>query len=226
MTDPPGEQELRQRFATRTERWEHGTVCLELLLPARVDDLIDRQDFARDERLPYWAELWPSARALARYLVDHPPEERKAIELGAGVALPSLVLHTQGVRVLATDYYADALRFAEVNASRNDLPPLPTRVLDWRHEPPRSTFSLALAADVLYERRNAETLAAVLPRLVAPAGRFILADPGRTYLTAFLEPLEATGWTVRQRGMREEISAPTTGAISRVRILELRPRTV
>jgi predicted nicotinamide N-methyase len=82
------EAELRQRFDTREERFVHGDWSVDVLLPRAADALIDEAEFDADERLPYWADLWPSARALTRHLLENPPAERLAVELGAGVALP------------------------------------------------------------------------------------------------------------------------------------------
>ena len=39
-------------------------------------------------------------------------------------------------------------------------------------------------------------LVALLPRLVAPGGQALLADPGRPALEAFLAALAGGGWTV------------------------------
>jgi predicted nicotinamide N-methyase len=206
---------------TRTEWFDHEGTSLEVLLPVAADELIDEAEFERDERLPYWAELWPSARALARHLLAHPPAS-PVLELGCGLALPSLALHALGIEVLATDYYDDVIRFAEVNSARNGLPPLPTALLDWRKIPASmATFPTVIAADVLYERRNAEALALAVPRLVDAGGRFLLADPGRTFAALFLDSMEAAGWHVHDLGIREETSDPDSGAVSRVRITEL-----
>ena len=49
---------------------------------------IDPVSFAEDERLPYWAELWPSAVALARYAIQHLDlTGRRVLELGCGLGL-------------------------------------------------------------------------------------------------------------------------------------------
>ncbi|MBV9772607.1 MAG: methyltransferase domain-containing protein, partial [Gemmatimonadetes bacterium] len=168
MPPSPLESELLRRFVTRVEPFVHGAFWLDVLLPRAADELIDESDFDEDERLPYWADLWPSARALARRLLDGPAPAGRVLELGCGVALPSLALLSRGADVLATDYYDDALRFARVNAERNGLPALAARLVDWRDLPPDlGRFDTVLAADVLYEQRNAEALAAVLPRVTA-----------------------------------------------------------
>jgi len=208
--------------AVREEWFEEGPLRLTIRMPASAEDLIDEAEFDLDERLPYWAELWPSARALARHLLGSSPTT-PVLELGCGLALPSLALHARGLRVLATDYYEEALRSVADNARRNGLAPLATAPLDWRAIPPSfRRFPTVVAADVLYERRNAEALATALPRLLADGGRFLLADPGRTYAGEFLERIRDGGWTDAVLEVREEPSDPATGAVSRVSILEIR----
>jgi predicted nicotinamide N-methyase len=218
--DDGGEAALRERFDVREERFEHGGWAVELLLPAAADRLIDEDEFADGERLPYWAELWPSARALARHLLDAGRGDRRpALELGSGLALPSLALRGMGVDVLATDWYDDALRFARANAARNGLAPLRTAPLDWRAPPAGVARTRILAADVLYEPRNAELLAALLPRVSNPGADLLLADPGRLRAPAFLERMRALGWAHAQVDERTEPSAP--GATSTIRIHRL-----
>ena len=219
------ERELRRRFRTRTEEFSHGGLSLELLLPRSADELIDESDFNTDERLPYWADLWPSARALTRFLLEREPPRGRAIELGCGVALPSLALRARGAEVLATDYYAEALDFARANAERNGLEPPATALVDWRRPPPElGRFSLVLAADVLYERRNGEALAELLPRVTEPGGRVLLADPGRLHAPEFWTRMEALGWSVAEEATRVEASPEVgAGVSSRVTIHRLAP---
>ncbi|HEX8695598.1 MAG TPA: methyltransferase domain-containing protein [Longimicrobium sp.] len=214
------ERELRAEVEVREERFEHGGFAADVLLPRAPDLLIDPAEFEADERLPYWAELWPSARGLARHLLDHPPAGEPIIELGCGVALPSLALRWLGRDPLATDYYADALRFARANAERNGVAPLSTALFDWRQAPP-GRFGLVLAADVLYELRNGLALVELLPRLVAPGGRVLLADPGRIHAGEFHSRMHLAGWRVREVDARVETSDPATGATSTVRIFEI-----
>lgn len=217
------ERELRGMFEVREEGFAHAGMAVELVLPRAADALIDDEEFGHDERLPYWAELWPSARALARHLLDAPPAESAIVELGCGLALPSLALRRLGKDPLATDYYTQALRFAQANAERNALAPLRTAHLDWRNPLAALQAELVLAADVLYEVRNAEALAELLPRLVAPGGRVLLADPGRTYQEDFRSRMHVAGWRVEEVDVRSEVSDAATGATSTVRIFELRP---
>ena len=219
--DDGGEAGLRRRHDVREERFRHGGWEVELILPRAADLLIDEADYAVDERLPYWADLWPSARGLARHLLDAcAGDTRPVLELGCGVALPSLALRSLGAPVLATDWYEDALRFAAANAVRNRLAPLETALLDWGRPPEGLAFARVVAADVLYEARNPELLAALLPRVTFPGATVLLADPGRIYAPELLERMAAAGWGVEEADERVEPSAPA--AMSRVRIHRLR----
>jgi len=168
-------------------------VRLELLRPLSPEALIDEEAFADDEFLPYWAELWPAARALAEVLPD--VSGLRVVELGCGLGLPSLIAAAKGASVTAVDWSPDAVELLLANAARNGLE-LRAEVRDWR-EPWHEQFDLALAADVLYEQRNLEPLLALLPRL---GDAVWLADPGRPPLEAFLDGARADGWTVEQRG--------------------------
>jgi predicted nicotinamide N-methyase len=164
-------------------------VRLELLRPASPEALIDEDAFADDEFLPYWAELWPAARALADALPDVTGLD--VVELGCGLGLPSLVAAAKGARVTATDWSSDAVELLRQNAIRNGLT-VNTEVRDWR-EPWDERFDLALAADVLYERRNVEP---VLARVRALAPVALVALAGRPYEDAFL----------REAGTVEEVA--------------------
>ena len=112
-----------------SERLSFGGVGLDLLRPESAEALIDETAFADDEFLPYWAELWPAARALASAL----PEVAglRVVELGCGLGVPSLVAAARGAEVTATDWAADAIELLRENAARNGLT-LHAEVRDWR----------------------------------------------------------------------------------------------
>jgi predicted nicotinamide N-methyase len=184
---------------------------LSLLRPPSAEALIDEDAFARDEFLPYWAELWPSAVALARHVAELPLGGVRVLELGCGLALPSIAAVLAGGDVLATDWSEDALRLAEQNAARNGAE-LATAFVRWSDPPAVEPVELVLAADVLYEQRNAVQLAELLPAVLAPGGTALVADPGRTYAKTFLASLGAE-WQVNRL---ERWELPR-GAIHRLR---------
>ena len=142
-------------------------VELTLLRPESPEALIDEEAFANDEFLPYWAELWPAATALAEALPD--VGGLRVVELGCGLGVPSLVAAARGADVTATDWAEDAIELLRANAARNGLG-LVAEVRDWRLPWP-DRFDLALAADVLYEQRNVEPVLDPAPRARAAGAR-------------------------------------------------------
>jgi predicted nicotinamide N-methyase len=165
---------------------------LRILRPRDSEALLDEDAFEHEEYLPYWAELWPSGVALARDLSRRALRGARTLELGCGLALPSIAAALAGGRVLATDWSSEAIRMAERNAA-GSAASIETLVCDWAHPEPlldRAPWDLVLAADVLYERRNVDQLADLLPRLVDGTGEILLADPGRVLAEDFLERAE------------------------------------
>jgi predicted nicotinamide N-methyase len=188
--------ELQRRFVVETSPITAFGRELELLSPRNAEELISEDDFARDERLPYWADLWPSSYALA----DRVASERRAedsaparlLELGCGLGLVTIAAITAGFDVLATDYYDDALLFTRANAWRVLGRDPAVRLVDWRSLPDDiGVFDRVVAADVIYEQRYAAIVSEVLARTLAPGGEALIADPGRTALKEFLRECEA-----------------------------------
>jgi predicted nicotinamide N-methyase len=162
---------------------------IELTRPRDPEALLSEDAFEHEEFLPYWAELWTSGVALAHDVARRSLRGARTVELGCGLALPSIAAARAGGRVLATDWSPDAVAAATANARRNDAE-IETLVCDWA-EPAaileRAPFQLVLASDVLYEQRNVDQLLELLPRLVNEHGRILLADPGRAPAERFLE---------------------------------------
>lgn len=206
-----------------------GAVTLEK--PRSADDLISEAEFARDERLPYWADLWPSSIVLASWLDTHPAAARdgarpRALELGCGIGLVTLAALRAGYDVLATDYYADATLLAARNALAAVGREPDVRMVDWRAFPDDlGTFDLVLAADVLYERPYAVLVAEAIRRSLAPGGRALLADQGRVALGSFLEEALARRLTPRivHHETRPTVpAAPEGSAVHSITVYELR----
>lgn len=173
-----------------------GGKSYRIVHPAAADALIDEADFDRDERLPYWAELWPSALALARYVAGKSFSGKRIVELGCGVGLPAVVAQDMGAEVLATDHYDVALDFVTHNALINTGRGTKTMRLDW-HKPSSENlgrFDVVMAADVLYEKRNVSSLVELIPGLLKPDGEVLIADPRRKDTLDFLEEMRTLGF--------------------------------
>ncbi len=165
----------------REERIVVGDHELVLARPIDPDSLIDETRFEEDEFLPYWADLWPSGLALARHVAALDLEGRSVLELGCGLALPSFAAARCAASVTATDWALDAVDLVAVNAAANGLD-VTAVVLDWSIGLEGvGRFDLVLAADVLYEPRNARPLLRLLGDVVGSGGEALIADPGRRH---------------------------------------------
>jgi predicted nicotinamide N-methyase len=194
---------LNRRFRTSIEDAVVDRRTYSILKPANSDDLIREEDFVKDERLPYWADVWPSSVILAGKLLELEGAGRTALELGCGVGLSTLAATTAGFDVLSTDYYEDALDVTRANVFRNLGLSARTRLVDWRNVPrDLGTFDLVFASDVLYEKEYALLLPIILCRVLKRGGIALVADPGRVAAPMFIEACEAHGLVFRQKETR------------------------
>jgi len=189
--------------------------------PNALADAVDVSSFGEDERFPYWAELWPSALALATFLLrTGVGAGADALELGCGLGLAGVAAALNGGQVLFTDFEPDALAFARANHALNLGTPGQTLELDWRAPPQGMTASLVLASDVLYERRFLAPFLRTLAAVVRPGGRAFVAEPGRAIAEGTVEQLEASGFERHLHLEEIDLGGRTHG----VWVHELRPR--
>ncbi|HMJ20124.1 MAG TPA: methyltransferase domain-containing protein [Gemmatimonadaceae bacterium] len=194
---------LTRRFRTSVEDATVDKHTFSILRPANSDDLIREEDFVKDERLPYWADVWPSSIVLAGKLMELKGRGKTALELGCGVGLSTLAATSAGFDVLSTDYYEDALDVTRANVFRNLGKIARTRLVDWRHLPlDLGTFDLVFASDVLYEKEYAELLPVLLRGLLAPTGVALIADPGRVAAPVFVDACAEHGLMIRNKETR------------------------
>ena len=88
------------------------TVCIDgrdfiLERPADSERLLDHpaihSAFAADEYMPYWTDLWPGARMLAKAILREPwTPGREALEIGCGLGLPG----REGAHPLSASFLA------------------------------------------------------------------------------------------------------------------------
>jgi predicted nicotinamide N-methyase len=166
--------------------------------PEYSDGLLDHPDvhaaFDADEYMPYWADLWPAARMLAKAVLHEAwTPGIEALEVGCGLGLPGVVALARGLRVIFTDYDPCALRFAADNARFNGFEDFRTLQLDWRNPPADWRVPVILGSDLIYELRNVEPLVAFVKQVLAPAGVCLLTDQDRIPSHAFKATLDSQG---------------------------------
>lgn len=181
-----------------------------LLLEVRPDA------FAGDERLPYWAELWPSSIELARYCLEESDlRGKRVLELGCGLGLAGIAAAAVGARVCISDYEPDALLFARANAIRN-LPQdivetnMQFRLLDWRTDLTPEPFDAIIGADVVYERRNLLPILDFIKRTLKADGWAVVTDPDRSTGMPFFALAERQGFDVNLNARLVQHAQKTT----------------
>lgn len=164
--------------------------------PGGSDKLLDhpfvKEAFAADEYMPYWADLWPASRMLAKYIFREKWAPRlSALEIGCGLGLAGIAALAQGIRVTFSDYDATSIKFADANARANGFQNFTTLQLDWRFPPADLKAPLILGADLIYEVRNVEPIIALIEKVLQPEGQALIADQDRIPGEAFKKALDA-----------------------------------
>lgn len=167
---------------------------------ALLDDPVVLDAHERDEYMPYWADLWPAARMLAKAVAREDwsatratTDKLEALELGCGLGVPGLTALACGLRVTFSDYDLTAVRFAANNARRNKLYDFTTLPLDWRCPPDDLRVPVILGADLTYETRNIDPLVKLIRKVLIPGGVCLLTDQDRTPAPLLRESLGYAG---------------------------------
>jgi predicted nicotinamide N-methyase len=203
-------QQIKYPTLTTTRTYGDKLYVLEVIRD--LDEAIDLicQTMTPEEQLdpfaedlcPYFGVLWPAAEALAQYLSDHAMliKNKKVLEIGCGLGLPSLVASHLGGKVLATDFHPDVSEYFLRNCRHSSMECNYQR-LNWREKNNSlGQFDVVIGSDILYESKHPREVAMGLMRFVSPGGTIILSDPGRSYLQQFLTAMN-------EEGISEEMSS-------------------
>jgi predicted nicotinamide N-methyase len=173
-------------------------------------------DYIKDERIPYWVELWPAAAGMATYLAT-----RNVLipgttfhEIGCGLAIPSMVAARMGLSIMMSDYTPEACAMARSTWELNMDGPCPIYSMDWRHPDPKLNADVICACDVAYEKRAWPWLIHCFKMLLNPGGSILLSEPGRHMTTPFFELLKREGFNFTQ----EEVLIVFEGKENLIRI--------
>jgi predicted nicotinamide N-methyase len=181
---------LTDEFVTHTIELPSGE--LRVLQPKEAAKIPDDHQVEWAPLAPYWSVLWRSGMALARELDGEDLRGLRVVELGCGLAVPSIAAARGGAEVIATDGDIDALSLVRQNAEANAVE-LETAAVDWADPDElvdQGPFDLVLCSDILYERPSVALLLNLLPRLAPVAW---VADPGRPAAEAFMEQATRRG---------------------------------
>ncbi len=198
------QRDLSVRFRLAARTVQAGARTWTVYLAADMDELLDAliakgtdHPDVRDERLPYWADIWPSALALAARVAREGwiRPDQCVLELGCGPGVAGLCA-AEAARVVVSDLQPDALQLATLNWLVNVGRAPETLLLDWRDPQPAWAADVLLASDVAYEARFFMPLIRTFQTMLRPGGYAILGEPGRPVARPFFEQLAAAGFAV------------------------------
>lgn len=135
--------------------------------------------------------VWGPSLTLSQFLLRRPGlvEGKRVLELGCGVALPSLLASRLSAKeVIATDFREQTLTQVEAHAQMNDLS-LSPELLDW-NEPAAVSLhhqpDIVLAADVIYGLTLVEPLIHAVETILPRNAMLLLSTrDGREGITEF-----------------------------------------
>jgi len=182
--------------------WEEIHIADNSFMIQRVKDIdallnvISDEEFNKDERLPYWADVWPSAISLSEFVIENKSKfkGKNIVELGCGLGLVGITATANGGNVLFTDNDPQALRFTQINFKRNFNRPASVQLLDWRNPAHSKSFDIIIAADILYEKRWLEPVLDILEYNLSPEGIAYIAGPDRTVSRGIYEMIKSRNW--------------------------------
>ena len=129
---------------------------------------------------PLFGHLWPSARVLALSMHSYDLDAIRILEIGAGLALASLVIHRRQGDITVSDCHPLSESFLNENLLLNNLGPLRYRTGNWEiPNPDLGRFDLLIGSDILYERQQPAQLAAFIDQHATLAAHVIIVDPDR-----------------------------------------------
>ena len=188
---------------------KHQTVTIGGLDYA-IRSLLDKQQYADPQGAaedagmgasgwPLFGQVWPSARVLALLMHSHAIAGKRILEVGAGLALASLVIHRRQGDVTVTDWHPLTGAFLHENLQANGLGPLPCEAGNWALDDADGAsglgrFDLIIGSDVLYERQQPEQLARFIDQHATPDAQVVIVDPDRSNRSAFCRAMAALGY--------------------------------
>lgn len=200
--------------------------------PLHIRSLLDHQQFSDPLDLalrlgissatwPLFGLLWPSGAQLGACIAQRTVcADERVLEIGCGLALPSLVAHRRGMDITASDSHPLAARFLRNNLRLNHLAPMKYRHGAWDTPPPaaltaatvhsttvRERYDLLIGSDLLYDRDASLALAGFIGRHAEPAAEVWIVDPDRGNRPAFTRQMADNGFGLTQQRLDNAATA-------------------
>ncbi len=175
-------------FPFVTEHFVFGNQTITLQLPQEnaVQEWYRSQD--PQTPFPFWARIWPAAKALARYLSMHPEYfvDKQVVEFGAGIGLPALYSASIAASVLITDHATDAMDWFKQHHARL-YKHVQQQHFDWANNQTWPQADCVLMSDVNYRDGDFKDLMRLIEHYSTAKAIIILTTPQRIIARDFVQ---------------------------------------
>lgn len=140
---------------------------------------------------PFWARIWPASRALSDFLISYPEyvSNRKLLEIGAGIGLPSFSIAQKAVSILISDHDPAAVALLKKNITALGLVHASALCIDWNDFPTGLSADTILLSDVNYDPEQFDVLLTLIRNWIDAGSTVILSTPQRIMGIPFVAAL-------------------------------------
>ena len=138
---------------------------------------------------PYWAKIWGSSDAMVKFLLEEPEwiQNKKVLEIGAGIGVASLSIASQVHKIIVSDYAPDAVALIQKNIDFLKLNNALALNIDWNNVSEDIVADTILLSDTNYEPAAHNSLVLLIEKFINKGSTIILATPNRLSSNPFIE---------------------------------------
>ncbi|MFT4205381.1 MAG: methyltransferase domain-containing protein [Chitinophagaceae bacterium] len=182
-------------YTLEIKRFSYSTFSVELFVPNEAtlkNTFEDAQQQDKATECPYWGKIWPSAKGMAQFLLNHSTllKGKKVLELAAGLGLPSFVAAQFAKSVCCTDYIPEAVQLVQKSIDYNNCNNISACIMDWRTISSDILPDVVLLSDINYEPVLFDQLLQTIQRLLMQNVTVILSTPARLLAKPFISRLQ------------------------------------
>ena len=179
---------------TSLETFVHQDFSFSLFVPnqqAIQQQYLQQKIIDANTPFPYWVKVWPSAIGLSYFINNHRHyiQNKKVLELAAGLGLPSLVAAKWAATICCSDYLQAPLNLVKASADFHQIQNINYQIIDWFAMPKNVDAEVILMSDINYEPAVFDVLFTIITNLLVKQTTIILSTPQRLLAKPFIERL-------------------------------------
>lgn len=182
-------------WRSKLETFSFGQHQVQLLVPLQ-EDIRERYRLQKEiddsVSFPFWAQVWPAARALCSFISNHPQllKQKRIMELAAGLGLPSFLASQLASSVACSDNELDAVAHMQKTIDTLRLHNIDCFQLDWSEPDLNFSADVVLLSDINYDPSQFESLYRRIIAFISGGSTVLLSTPQRLMAKSFIEQLQ------------------------------------